>query len=82
MTVYEIPNVTVEQIGNPAIGYKITANEGYCIHLPTHQENEYATVIGVRATYDFSQVQVLLISDLPEGSEVHGGNETPKPEIM
>lgn len=70
MSVNEIPNVTYTVVGNN-IGYTITANEGYCIHLPTHAENEYTTIIIVPVSYDFSKIQVLLISSLPEGSEIH-----------
>ena len=80
MTINEIPNITYTIIGNN-IGYRIVANDGYCIHTPQHEENEYARLIAVPVSYDLSQIQVLLIADLPEGSEVHGGNEN-EPEVM
>lgn len=80
MTINDIQNVTYETVGN-RIGYRITANSGYCIHLPTHEENEYATVILVPASYDFSTIQVLLISELPDGAEIHSG-ENNNTEIM
>lgn len=73
MTINELQNVTYEAVGNPVVCYRITANEGYCIHTPQHEENSYATVIVVPASYDFSTIQVLLIADLPEGAEIHGG---------
>jgi hypothetical protein len=84
MTVYEIPNINncrVDPLGNPVIGYTITANEGWCIHTTAHEVNEYARAIIIPITYDMSTIQILEIATLPEGSEIHGG-ETPKPEIM
>lgn len=74
MNINELQNVTYESFGNPVAAYRITANEGYCIHLPTHEENEYTTVIIVSASYDFSIIQVMLISELPEGAEIHNKN--------
>lgn len=74
MSVNDLQNVRVENFGNPISAHRITANEGYCIHLVTHAENEYATVIIVPASYDFSTIQVLPIGELPEGAEIHGGN--------
>lgn len=69
MTINEIPNVTYEPVGT--VGYTITANEGYCIHTPQHAENEYTTIIIVPVSYDFSTIEVLLITELPEGAEIH-----------
>ena len=73
MTVYEIPNIencTIENVGT--IGYRITANDGWCIHTANHAENEYARVIIIRTDYNFSTIQILEIATLPEGSEIHG----------
>lgn len=81
MTVNDLQNVRVENFGNPVSAHRITANEGYCIHTPAHAENQYARVIIVPATYDFSVVQVLLIADLPEDAEIHGSPDA-TPEIM
>ena len=78
MTVYEIPNINncnVEEFGNPAIGYRITANNGWCIHTANHNENEYARVIAIPATYDMSTIEIVNISTLPDGSEIHGGTD-------
>lgn len=82
MTINDLQNVTYETVGNPAIGYRITAVDGYCIHTPQHEENEYATVILVPVSYDLSQIQVLPISELPEGAEIHGGETEPDTETM
>jgi hypothetical protein len=82
MTVNDLQNVTYESIGNPVVCYRITANEGYCIHLPTHEENSYARIIVVPASYDFSTIQVLPISELPEGAEIHGGETGPETETI
>ena len=81
MTIEQLQNVTYRAIGNPVAAYRITANEGYCIHLVTHAENEYAYNVAVPASYDLSTIQVLLIAELPEGAEIHGGNDN-NTEIM
>lgn len=76
MTIYEIPNIeycTVRAIGT--VGYQIIANDGWCIHTANHAENEYALMISIRADYDFSTIQILETATLPEGSEIHGGND-------
>lgn len=75
MTINDIQNVSYESFGNPVSAYRITADEGYCIHTPQHEENSYARIIIVRADYDFSTIQVLLMSELPEDAEVHGSVE-------
>ena len=83
MTVYEIPNIencSVEEIGDPVIGYRIITNEGWVIKLPQYEENVYSTAIAVRAAFDFSTVQILPISSL-EGDYEINGDETNKPEI-
>lgn len=72
-TVYDIPNVTVDPLGNPVIMYRITANAGYYIHLPEHEEMQYTTIVGLLASYDFSTVQVVAEADLPEGADITGG---------
>ena len=79
MTINELQNVTYETVGT--IGYRITAVDGYCIHTPQHEENEYATVIVVPKSYDFSTIQVIATSDLPEGAEIHGGNDEVENEV-
>lgn len=79
MTVYEIPNINncnVEEFGNPVSAYRITANNGWCIHTADHNENEYARVIIVGTDYDFTTVQILEISTLPEGYEIHGDDNS------
>ena len=82
MTVYEIPNIencTIEEIGNPAIMYRIRTNEGWVIHLPSYEDNVYSTVVALRAAYDFSTVQILPISSLEGDYEING--DTNPPEI-
>ena len=78
MTVYEIPNIEhceVREIGDPVLMYRILANEGWCIHIPAHGENEYARLIAVRIDYDFSTVQIIDINTLGPEAEIHGGND-------
>jgi hypothetical protein len=78
MTVYEIPNIehcTVEEIGNPAVMYRITANEGWYIHLNNGIEdtaNVWKTVVAINARIDMSIVQIVPESELPEDAEILG----------
>ena len=76
MSVYDIQNVTVNPVtsGGVVLGYTITANDGYYIHLPQHDELSYTTIVILRAAYDFSTVEVVHESELPEGAEIHGDN--------
>lgn len=76
MTVYEIPNVTVEEMGNPVAFYRIRSISGYVLKLTEYDENIYKTVAILLPTYDFSTVQVIAEADLPEGAEIcsHMGN--------
>ena len=76
MTVYDIPNVTVEEMGNPVRYYRINTIDGYVIKLPTYEENEYKTAAVLLVNSDFSIVQILPISSLPEGAVINGGNDT------
>ena len=80
MTINDIQNVTYEKIGT--VGYRITANDGYCIHLPTHEENEYTTIIIIPVSYDLTQIEVLLISSLPADAVIYGGEDNNNHEIM
>ena len=87
MTVYEIPNIencTVESMAGGRM-FRITANEGWYIHLNDGDEetaNYYKTVVALLATYPFEQVQIIPESELPEDAEISGGNTEPNPEIM
>lgn len=77
MTIYEVPgieNCIVEEVGNPVIGYRVRANEGWCIHVATHAENEYARTIIIRTDYDFSTIQIIDVNTLGPEAEIHGGN--------
>ena len=83
MTVYEIQNInhcTVEEIGNPAIGYRITSNEGWYIHLNNgHEEtaNVWKGAVILLATYPFEQVQIVAEADLPADADICGGVKPP-----
>ncbi len=71
MLVYEIPNIEHCNVRQVANSYLITANDGWCIHCPEHEENSYTTIVFLVATYDFSTVQILPVSSLPEGAEIN-----------
>lgn len=82
MTVYEIPNInhcTVEEMASGRM-YRVTANEGWYIHLNNgieETENVWKTVVILNATIDMSIVQIVPASELPEGAEIWAvGNET------
>ena len=70
MSVYDLQHVIIEPIGNPAIGYRITTESGWYIHLPQHEEMTYTTAVVLLASYDFSTVQIVAEADLPEGAEI------------
>ena len=84
MSVYDIPNVTVEPVtsGSVVLGYTITANNGYYIHLPQHDELSYTTIVILRAAYDFSTVEVVHESELPEGAEINGSDNNNHHEVV
>lgn len=78
MTVYEIPNIehcTVEEIGNPAIAYRVTADTGWYIHLNNGIEdtaNIWKGAVVLNANMDMSIVEIVAEADLPEGAEIYG----------
>lgn len=80
MTINEIPNIehcNVEPIGNPAVGYRISTYEGWCIHMEGHNDNEYTRAIVIGANDPaISTIEILEIATLPEGYEIHGGDNT------
>ena len=71
MSVYDLLNVTVEEMGT--IYYRVRTNEGYYMACPMYGENVYKTVGTFRVSYDFSLVQIVAEADLPEGAELNGG---------
>jgi hypothetical protein len=75
MTVYDIPNITVEEMGSPVRYYRIRTVEGYVIKLPEYPENDYKTVAIFTLDYDFSTVQIIAETDLPEGAEIYGNTD-------
>lgn len=72
ITVYDIQNITVEEMGDPVRYYRIFSEPGYVIKLPEYDENVYKTVAIFTPDYDFSLVQIIAESDLPEGAEICG----------
>jgi hypothetical protein len=80
MTVYEIPNIehcTVEPMANGRM-FRITANEGWYIHLNDGDElsaNLYKGAVALLSTYPFEQVEIVPESELPEDAEILGGGE-------
>lgn len=80
MTVYEIPNinnctVTPVMSGETVLGYRIVSNEGWYIHVNNGvegNENLYKTAVLLTANYDFSLVEIVPESELPEGAEIFG----------
>ena len=75
MSVYDLQNVTVTEIGNPVVMYKIVSDEGYYIHLPSHDPLVFKTAVALRTDYDFSTVQIVAEADLPEDAEILGGGD-------
>jgi hypothetical protein len=75
MTVYDIPNITVEEMGNPVRYYRIFAEPGYVIKLPEYEETVYKTVAIFTLDYDFSTVQIIAESDLPADAEICGNTD-------
>ena len=67
MKAFDILNTTTEEFGGM---YIITADDGYCMHLPEHDEQIYKGAVALQPTYDFSLVQVLAKEDVPEGAEI------------
>ena len=85
MTVYDIPNIdkcTVEELGNPVVGYRIRANDDYCIHTANHADNVFARIIIIGINYNMSTIQILPIADLPADAEIHGEVKEPDHEAM
>jgi hypothetical protein len=84
MTVYEIPNIehcTVTPVGT--IGYRITAHDGWYIHLNDGVEdtvNVWKGAVILRTDYNFEQVEIRAEADLPEGAEIYGAGDDNEPE--
>lgn len=75
MTVYGIPNIencNVRQIGT---AFRIVTNDGWVIKLPEYEENIYSTAVILLESYDFSTVQILPISELPEDAVINGNTD-------
>lgn len=84
MGIYEIPNIQhcrVEEIGNPVVGYRVTANDGWYIHANDGDEdtaNIYKKAVFLRYDYPFEQIEIIAEADLPVDAEILGtiGTET------
>lgn len=87
MTIYDVPNIEhcyVRPLGDPVIGYRIEAHEGWYIHINNGIEetkNWWKTVIGVRTDFDFSLIDIRAEADLPPDAEKHNVNK-PNSEVM
>lgn len=85
MTINEIPNIehcTIEPMGT--IAYRITAHEGWYIHLHNGVEdtaNVWKGAVILILPYDFSTVEIRAEADLPEGAEICGGDNNEQ-EVM
>lgn len=89
MTINEIPNIehcTVVPVGNPAIAYRVTADEGWYIHLHNGVEdtvNIWKGAVILILPYDFSIVEIRAEAVLPEDAEICGGGDNePDHEVM
>lgn len=81
MTVYELQHVTVTPMAGGNM-FKIKTDEGWCLHCPEHDELVYKTVVILRYDYDFSTIQIIPVTELPEGAEVLSDDKKPETETM
>lgn len=91
MTVYEIPNIehcTVDPVlrtgTGETIGYTITSNDGWYIHLNDDVEdtvNLWKTVVILPVSYDSSIVYIRAFEDLPKDAEICGGVNSPTEKV-
>lgn len=70
-----LENVTYEVFGNPAFAYRIKANDGYVMQLPTHKPWESSKIVVLNADYDMSAVKVVTEGSLPEPPDDVNGDE-------
>ena len=80
MTVYEIPNIEHCDVTEVAGGrmFGIVAHEGWYIHLNDGDEstaNVYKGAVILRADRDFSTVEIVPESELPEDAEILGAGD-------
>lgn len=86
MTVYEIPNIDhcdVSPVGT--LGFRITAHEGWYIHLNDGDEetaNIWKGAVILLSTTDWTIVEIRAEADLPEGAEICGDTNEPEHEVM
>lgn len=77
-TLEHIANAT--PFGNPVFAYRVTTEDGWCIRKATLDPLLYKTTTMLYETDDFSQVEIIPESELPEGAEILGGGNTPETE--
>ena len=65
MTVFDIPNVTVEVFSNM---YRITAIDGYRIYITQHEELNYKKGVILPHNFNFETVEVISEVDIPESA--------------
>ena len=74
-----IPHIAnVEQLGNPALMFTVTTENGYFIHQTTWDDNEdlsnvWKTVTGIYPDEDINTIIILAEADLPENADICGG---------
>lgn len=66
----------LRSIGNPVYAYLVQAESGYCIRLDLETETIYKTITTIYETDDFSTITVIPESEVPEGEEICGDNDT------
>ena len=65
MKIYDIPYITVEETGGM---YRINADDGWCIHLPQHEEDVYKKAVALPENYEFDTMQIVSQTEV-EGAE-------------
>lgn len=74
MSVYDLPHVTVTEKASGRM-YLVVADDGWYIHCPDYEENEYKTAGGFPAAYDFSTVEIVAEADLPADAVINGDTD-------
>ena len=78
MTYQNIEHCTVEPIVNHNVIYMVIAYYCWYIHLNDGNEefeNVYKGAVALNANYDFTQVEIVPDSDLPENAEIFCSNK-------
>lgn len=78
MNIYDVSNIencTIRPIGDPVAGYRINSNAGWFLHIVG--ERYYKTAMALSVNFDFSTLEVIAETDLPEGAEILGVTTPP-----